>query len=115
MQFFVVYIKEAHAIDSPRPKSGPNDPIVQEPVNWKERSKLAQECTKALELDHIPTLIDEVNDGVGTKYAAWPDRLYLIGRNGRVAYAGGPGPRGFKPNELDEAIDAELEKRNKKK
>lgn len=114
VQFFVVYIKEAHAIDSARPTGGKDHPIVQEPINWKERSKLAQQCTAALKLDHIPTLIDEVDDGVGTRYAAWPDRLYLIGKNGRIAYAGAAGPRGFKPEELAEAIEAELETRRKK-
>ena len=62
VQFFVVYIKEAHAIDSTRPTGGKDHPIVQEPINWKERSKLAQQCTAALKLDHIPTLIDEVDD-----------------------------------------------------
>lgn len=113
MQFFVVYIKEAHAIDSARPSSARGQPIVQEPISWKERSKLAQQCTAALELDHIPTLIDEVNDGVGNKYAAWPDRLYLVSKNGRIAYASGAGPRGFKPDELGDAIEAQLNKRKK--
>jgi len=41
-------------------------------------------------------------------YAAWPERLYLVGTDGRVAYAGGPGPSGFSPAELQEAIDAVL-------
>jgi hypothetical protein len=114
VQFFVVYIKEAHALDSTRPSSARDQPIVQEPITWKERAKLAQQCTAALELDHIPTLIDEVNDGVGTRYAAWPDRLYLVSKNGRIAYAGGAGPRGFKPDELGEAIQADLSERKKK-
>ena len=37
-------------------------------------------------------------------YAAWPDRLYLIDMEGKVAYAGGIGPSGFKPIELQQAI-----------
>jgi hypothetical protein len=37
-----------------------------------------------------------------------PTRLYLVGKDGLVAYAGGLGPFGFKPAELKEAIDAYL-------
>ena len=28
----------------------------------------------------------------------------LVGENGNIAYAGGPGPWGFKPEELEQAI-----------
>lgn len=43
------------------------------------------------------------------KYYALPDRLYLIGRDGRVAYRGGPGPFGFVAAELEHAIDEYLD------
>ena len=39
------------------------------------------------------------------KYYALPDRLYLIGRDGHVAYRGGPGPFGFVAAELEHAIE----------
>ena len=42
------------------------------------------------------------------KYYALPDRLYLIGRDGRVAYRGGPGPFGFVASELESAIEEYL-------
>ena len=42
------------------------------------------------------------------KYYALPDRLYLIGRDGRVAYRGGPGPFGFVAAELEYAIESYL-------
>ena len=50
-----------------------------------------------------------MGDAVNTAYAAWPTRLYLIGQDGHVVYAGGPGPFGFKPNELGLAIEKYLE------
>jgi len=34
--------------------------------------------------------------------------LYLVGRDGRIAYQGGEGPFGFDSDELAGAIDAEL-------
>jgi hypothetical protein len=38
----------------------------------------------------------------------FPIGLYLIGRNGRVAYRGGPGPFGFVASELERAIEKYL-------
>ena len=44
---------------------------------------------------------------------ALPDRLYLVGKDGKITYAGGRGPRGFKPDELEDAIREELAKLKK--
>lgn len=40
-------------------------------------------------------------------YAAWPERIYIIGEDGRIAYKGGIGPFGYHPEEMQ----AWLEKR----
>ncbi len=40
----------------------------------------------------IPVLLDDVDDEVALAYGGWPDRLYLIGRDGRVAFQGGSRP-----------------------
>ena len=56
----------------------------------------------------IRTYVDEMDDAVMKAYSAWPDRLYLVGLDGRVAHAGGRGPFDFKPAELQESIEALL-------
>jgi hypothetical protein len=56
----------------------------------------------------IPILLDDVDDAAALAYGGWPDRLYLIGRDGRVAFQGEPGPDGFQPEELARAIAREL-------
>jgi len=33
-----------------------------------------------------------------------PDRIYVIDRDGRVAYKGGRGPFGFKPGEMEQTL-----------
>lgn len=86
------------------PMSGRGSPLVEEPVTIEERIALAGECVKDLGLDKIPTLVDLLDDKVSREYAAWPDRLYLVDLAGNLAYAGGPGPGGFKPDELEAAI-----------
>lgn len=37
-----------------------------------------------------------------------PGRLYLVGRDGHIAFQGGEVPFGFKPEELAAAIEDEL-------
>ncbi|HEY8506607.1 MAG TPA: deiodinase-like protein, partial [Gemmataceae bacterium] len=48
--------------------------------------------------------VDDLNDRVGHLYSGMPDRLYLIDRQGKVAYKGGRGPFGFIPGELEQAL-----------
>jgi hypothetical protein len=52
----------------------------------------------------MPLVVDTLDDRVGHLYSGMPDRLYLISRDGRVAYKGGRGPFGFKPGELEQSI-----------
>lgn len=105
----MVYIREAHALDSRSPMGGSGNPILEDPVNLAERKAVASVCLTKLDLQGIPALVDKIDDEVNRAYSAWPDRLYLVGTDGRVAYKGGRGPFGFKPDELEEAIEKALE------
>ena len=58
----------------------------------------------------MPVVVDEIDDAVASAYGALPDRLYLIGRGGNIAFQGDPGPWGFQPASLDAAIESELER-----
>ncbi len=78
-----------------------------DPKTIGERRAVAGQCEMALQYG-IPTYVDEMDDAVNEAYAAWPTRLYLIGMDGRVVYAGGLGPFGFKPAELGAAIEEYL-------
>jgi len=108
VQFFVVYIREAHALDSRSPLGGDGNPIVEDPVTMEERNEVAQVCLSKLALEPMPALVDNMDDTANTDYAAWPDRLYLVGRDGRIVFHGGRGPFGFKPDVLEAAILKEL-------
>ncbi|MCA8974607.1 MAG: hypothetical protein KDC98_07785 [Planctomycetes bacterium] len=106
--FFLVYIREAHAIDSRSPTSFG---MVEDPITDAERATVAGTCIKDLHLP-MPALIDRVDDKVGKAYGGWPDRLYLVGTDGKIAYAGGQGPFNFDPDGWEQAIVAELAKAN---
>ena len=106
MQFLLVYIREAHAADGRSPNYG--GPLVEEPITTEERDAVASTCVADLGLDMIPAVLDRIDDKVGAAYSGHPDRLYLVGKDGKIAYAGARGPFGFSPNELEMAIIEEL-------
>ncbi len=43
-------------------------------------------------------------DTVNQLYKAWPERIYVIDKNRKVAYKSGIGPWGFKPREAERAL-----------
>ena len=104
VEFLLVYCREAHAVDSDRPS-----PIqaVEQPVSTEERRKVAAEFVKNNKIE-IPTLLDNIDDKASTDYATLPDRLFLVGKDGKIAFSGDPGPRGFQPELLKSAIESEL-------
>lgn len=104
----MVYIREAHAIDSRSPMGGGGNPIVEDPKTLEERNAVAEVCLTKLELEGIPALVDNMDDTANKAYGGWPDRLYLIGTDGKVAYKGGRGPFGFSTDELEDAIEEAL-------
>ncbi len=105
--FFVVYIGEAHPSDSWQLPSNIRDKVVYaSPRDAEERSALANVCVTRLGIK-LPAVVDGFDDATEKAYAGWPDRLYLIDREGRIAYKSKPGPFGFKPADLESAIRAE--------
>jgi type I thyroxine 5'-deiodinase len=68
---------------------------------------MANLCMTRLGIE-LPAVVDHFDDSTDTAYSGWPERLYLIDREGRVAYKSEPGPFGFKPAELEAALRAYL-------
>jgi len=52
----------------------------------------------------FPAVLDEFGNSTEQAYTGWPDRLYLIDSNGKIAYKSKPGPFGFKPDQLEAAL-----------
>jgi len=77
--------------------------VVKQPRTNAERVKVARHCCAALQMT-MPILVDEIDDRVGHLYSGMPDRLYVIDKDGRVAYKGGRGPFGFKPGEMEQSL-----------
>jgi len=110
--FIVIYIREAHPEDGWVVIDNREENIlVLDPTTDAERRRVVESCALRLAV-RIPVVIDEIDDGVAAAYGAWPDRLYLVGRDGRIAFQGGMGPFGFLPEELEAAIEEELDRRS---
>jgi len=104
IEFFVVYVQEAHPTDGWQVESNIKDDVFyRQHQSLDEREEAAQSCTIGLHIS-IPTLVEEMDNAIDEAYGAAPERLYLIGKDGRVAYHGGAGPHFFDLDELDEAI-----------
>jgi hypothetical protein len=104
-EFLAVYVREAHPGDGAWPGGFKNEegtPINQ-PADTQQRVAVASQCSKKLEIS-MPLLVDEIDDRVGRAYSGMPDRLYIIDREGRVAFKSGRGPFGFKPGEMEQAL-----------
>ena len=110
VSFLAVYIREAHPEQGwILPENRRSGVAVDEPRSDEDRREVAATCATALRL-RMPMVVDAVDNAVASAYGGWPDRLYLIGRAGRIAYRGGEGPFGFKPKELEAAIEEHLER-----
>ena len=106
--FFVVYIKEAHPEDGWVMNDNRRADIkVQDPTSDAERAIVAEACALRLKI-RMPVLLDSIDNEVARQYGGWPDRLYLIDCESRVAFQGDKGPFGFRPEDLQAAIEREL-------
>ena len=95
-----MYIHEAHPADGWQLDSNVQEDVVFDaPTTAEQRHEIAAACCERLSLT-MPTVVDTMDDAVDTAYAAWPERMFVINRAGRIAYAGQRGPWGFKPNEV---------------
>ncbi len=108
MQFLLVYIAEAHAMDGRSPNTRRGAPLVEEPATLKERLAVAGRCAVGLSLKTLPTVVDLLDNKVSATWSAHPDRLYLITKDGTLGFVGGRGPQGFRPDQLEKAIRSEL-------
>jgi len=105
VEFFLVYIREAHPTDGRQSRANERQNIlVKQPTTFVERVAVAKTMCRKLDLK-MPPLIDNLDDKINRAYSAEPDRLYLVGVDGKIAYKGARGPSGFNPAELEQAID----------
>ena len=91
-----MYIEEAHASDVWQMASNVKDKVVfASPKDFEERTTVADACVRNLRIE-FPAVVDDLNNSTEVAYTGWPDRLYVIDREGRIVFKSRPGPFGFK-------------------
>jgi Iodothyronine deiodinase len=101
----VVYILEAHPSDVWQMESNIRDRVVfASPKDEGEREFVAGTCVRKLGIE-FPAVLDQFSNTVELAYTAWPDRMYLIDGQGKIAFKSRPGPFGFKPEQLRTALE----------
>jgi len=104
-EFLYVYIKEAHPDDEWQMDSNVDAKLVfKQPKTFDERMELAQTFVTEMEIEG-PVVVDEIDNIANACFSAWPERLYVIGTDGRIVYKGGMGPFNFDADELEEFLD----------
>jgi type I thyroxine 5'-deiodinase len=104
VEFFVVYIQEAHPTDAWQLDANlTDDVLVATTKTADDRYRVAGVCVTKLGIE-LPALVDGPDNRVERAYTAWPDRLYVVDRSGAVAYKSAAGPFGFKPAEVEATL-----------
>jgi hypothetical protein len=108
VSFYVVYIQEAHPVDLWQVSSNVKDGVLfASPGTSAERSNLAEVCVVRLAIK-LPAVVDGIDNRVERAYTGWPDRLYVIGTDGRIRYKSAPGPYGFSTSQLEQVLTHSL-------
>ena len=104
MNFFCIYIQEAHPEDGWQLPVNHDDSVVyDQPRTMDARASVAGACVLHLNLA-MPTLLDDMDNSTDSAYAALPERLYVIDSDGRVIRRAKPGPFGFDVSAWEQAI-----------
>ncbi len=84
VDFYIVYISEAHAEDDKHPVPYAKKMGIREHKTYEERCSIADRLRKDKELT-VPCLVDGMDNQVEKIYKGWPDRVYLIRKDGGQA------------------------------
>ena len=106
--FLLVYIREAHTGDTWQSTINQRQGIDWQPAKtMAEMQSHASSCVRKLKMS-FPAVVDSVDGKVESKYAAWPSRLYVVGRDGRVLYNTRLSELDFHPAQVEAAIRAAI-------
>ena len=108
----MIYIQEAHASDAWQLEVNEKENVIfEDPQDYETRVNLAGTCSANLGIE-MPALVDTIENKTEIDYTAWPDRIYVVDRNGHVAFKSDAGPFGFKTGLLSEALGKLLSSEN---
>jgi type I thyroxine 5'-deiodinase len=81
------------------------DVCYPQPRVLADRVAIANDFVKRFHYD-VPVALDDMGNAAENVYAAWPERLYVVDENGKIAFKGKPGPFGYHPEEVEAWLEA---------
>ncbi len=77
--------------------------VFKQPKTLEERRTLARVLVDRMKC-RLPIAVDPMDGRAEKAFAAWPERIYILGPGGKVLYKGGMGPFEFKPDEAEASL-----------
>jgi tetratricopeptide (TPR) repeat protein len=86
VEFLLVYIREAHGAGSWQSTINQREGIdLADPTTFEQKRGYAASCVRKLKIPYTAA-VDPLDNGAEKAYVAWPSRVYLVDRQGRVAF-----------------------------
>ncbi len=104
--FAWIYLREAHSDGIARPNPAEMEMLSDKSEVEKRRRDQANQFQLATRLP-FSVFSDRFGDPAAKSYAAWPTRIYVILPDGKVGFAGGVGPWGFRPLRITPNLEPE--------
>ena len=79
--------------------------VFKQPKLFAERQAAVKILVERLKY-RMPVAIDAMDNRADAAFAAWPERIYIVGAGGRIVYKGGMGPFEFDVKEAGERLGA---------
>lgn len=104
-RFLTIYIREAHPTDEWQMSSNESEGVCYpQPRTTGERVAIARDFVERSKYP-IELAVDPIENPADAVYAGWPERLYVIDTEGRLAFKGELGPFGFDPDAVEAWLD----------
>jgi len=103
-EFLLVYIREAHSTGSWQSTINQREGIdLPDASSFEQKRQYAISCVRKLKIKY-QTAVDSMENSTDKAYSAWPSRLYLIDKNGYVAFNSVLDAQSFDAQALGRAI-----------
>lgn len=99
-EWLLVYIRETPPSDGRQVDASAEEGIeLAQPKTIEKRLEIANSHYANLGVS-FPAVVDNMDNKVAKAYEAWPDRLYIVDKKGKIVYKSKLGHEGFNPQQM---------------
>ena len=107
-EFLLVYIREAHGAGSWQSTVNQREGIdLADAATFEQKRGYAASCVRKLKIPYAAA-VDRLDDGTEKAYIAWPSRVYLVDKQGKVAFNTVLDELNFDASRLDSALQSAI-------